>query len=55
MKGGHLTYQNYASMNDQERYELAGGKLELISPSPSTTDQLINAEIYNQLCERLYV
>ena len=49
IKEGNLTYEDYASMNDQKRYELVNGKLELMSPSPSVIHQLVSAEIYNQL------
>ncbi|SFB10223.1 Endonuclease, Uma2 family (restriction endonuclease fold) [Lentibacillus halodurans] len=49
IKEYNLTYDDYASQDDGNRYELAGGKLELMSPSPSTTHQLVSSEIYEQI------
>ncbi|WP_059105361.1 Uma2 family endonuclease [Shouchella shacheensis] len=45
IKENNLTYDDYAALDDQKRYELAGGKLELMSPSPSTIHQLVSAEL----------
>ena len=38
-------YDDYASLNDDNRYELADGKLELMSPAPSVTHQIISFEM----------
>jgi len=35
IKEGGLTYDDYASIDDGNRYELARGQLELMSPAPS--------------------
>ncbi|HLS07978.1 hypothetical protein [Lentibacillus sp.] len=49
VKEDNLTYDDYASLDDENRYELAGGKLELMSPSPLTTHQLVSSNIYKQI------
>src|SRR5690625_1535069 len=46
LKENNLTYDDYASIDDQNRYELVQGQLELMSPSPSTVHQLLVSEIY---------
>lgn len=58
VKEGHLTYDDYALLDDENRYELAGGKLELMSPAPSTIHQLIISEVFKQIsstCESNYL
>ncbi|PAV28664.1 hypothetical protein CIL05_15335 [Virgibacillus profundi] len=40
-----LTYDDYAAINDDNRYELANGQLELMSPAPSVNHQLVSFEI----------
>ncbi|EKN64633.1 Uma2 family endonuclease [Schinkia azotoformans] len=53
-----LTYDDYATINDGNRYELAGGKLELMSPAPSVTHQLLSIEMikkFTQSCESDYI
>lgn len=45
LKESQLTYDDYASINDGNRYELVQGQLELMSPSPSTIHQLILSEL----------
>ena len=49
LKETNLTYDDYASLDDHNRYELVQGQLELMSPSPSTTHQLLSSEIYEQI------
>lgn len=49
VKENNLTYDDYSSLDDAMRYELADGKLELMSPSPSIIHQLVSSEIYEQL------
>lgn len=44
-KESNFTYDDYASINDGNRYELVKGQLELMSPSPSTIHQLILSEL----------
>lgn len=44
-KKSNLTYDDYASLNDGNRYELVQGQLELMSPSPSTIHQLLLSEL----------
>lgn len=58
IKENGLTYDDYASINDGNRYELAGGQLQLMSPAPSVTHQLISFEIQkkiSQTCESDYI
>ncbi|MGM8363919.1 Uma2 family endonuclease [Virgibacillus sp. W0181] len=49
LKENNLTYNDYATLDDQNRYELVQAKLELMSPSPSTIHQLVIAEIDDQI------
>lgn len=53
-----LTYDDYAAIDDDTRYELVAGHLELMSPSPSPKHQLVASEIYKQIdfdCRKDYV
>lgn len=53
-----LTYEDYAALDDMKRYELAAGQLVLMSPSPSSTHQLVSFEIQkkiSQSCESEYI
>src|SRR5699024_5121051 len=45
LKESNVTYDEYASLDDGNRYELVQGKLELMTPSPSTIHQLILSEL----------
>lgn len=52
-----LTYDDYATLDDSNRYELAGGQLELMSPSPTLTHQMLSFEMQKQItynCESDY-
>lgn len=53
-----LTYDDYARLpEDGNRYELADGVLEMMTPSASTKHQMVSAQIQNQLvqsCENEY-
>mgnify|MGYP001945688081 CR=1 FL=1 len=51
LKENLVTYEDYASFDDNNRYELVQGKLELMSPSPSTIHQLVNAGLFKMLHE----
>lgn len=58
MKESGLTYNDYASIEDGNYYELAGGKLELMSPAPSVNHQLVIYEIQKNIarsCESDYI
>ena len=58
VKEGGLTYEDYASLDDGNSYELAGGQLELMSPAPSVIHQLVSFEIQKVLsrsCESDYI
>lgn len=47
-----LTYEDYEKLSeDGNRYELADGKLELISPSASVRHQLISFQIQKNIAE----
>lgn len=53
-----FTYNDYASLDDDKCYELAGGKLELMSPAPSVNHQLVIYEIQKHIartCELEYI
>lgn len=52
-----LTYDDYAVIEDGNRYELTEGQLELMSPAPSVTHQFISFELQKNLtqsCESDY-
>lgn len=51
IKESGLTYDDYAAIDDGHYYELAGGRLELMSPSPLVTHQLISFEIQKKIDE----
>ena len=57
--GEGLTYEDYASLPEGEpRYELIGGKLELMSPAPSSEHQLISSNFFalmNECCRGDYI
>jgi len=58
VKEDNLTYDDYASLDDQNRYELADGKLELMSPSPSLTHQWVSKNLYKKIdfsCQSDYI
>lgn len=58
IKEGGLTYDDYAAIDDGNRYELAAGQLELMSPAPTVTHQLISFEMQkkiSQSCETDYL
>lgn len=46
-----LTYDDYARLDDGNRYELVDGKLEMMSPGPSVTHQMISAEMQFKINE----
>lgn len=53
-----LTYDDYAAIDDGNRYELASGQLELMSPAPSVTHQMLSFEmqkIISRSCESNYI
>lgn len=57
IKEGGLTYDDYAAIDDGNRYELAAGQLELMSPTPTVTHQFISFEMQkriSQSCESEY-
>lgn len=52
-----LTYEDYAQIDDENRYELNQGQLEIMSPAPSVTHQFISFELQKnitQSCESDY-
>ena len=58
IREGGLTYDDYASLDDGNRYELVDGRLELMSPGPSLTHQLVSYEVQRNIartCEKDYV
>ncbi len=53
-----LTYDDYAAIDDGNRYELVGGQLELMSPAPLVSHQMISIELVKniaQSCEAEYI
>ncbi|GGB36338.1 Uma2 family endonuclease [Virgibacillus dakarensis] len=57
IKESNLTYDDYASIDDGNRYELVNGQLELMSPAPAVTHQLISHQmqkIITHSCESDY-
>ncbi|MFD1362368.1 Uma2 family endonuclease [Lentibacillus salinarum] len=58
IKESNLTYDDYASIDDGNRYELVAGQLELMSPAPSVTHQMISSQMQKNItksCESDYV
>jgi Uma2 family endonuclease len=58
VKEDHLSYDDYASLEDGHRYELVDGRLELMSPAPSVTHQLVSFELQKLIarsCESDYI
>jgi len=58
IKGDGLTYDDYASIDNGYRYELARGQLELMSPAPLVIHQLVSFEMHkriNRSCESEYI
>ena len=58
IREGGLTYDDYASLDDGNRYELVDGRLELMSPGLSLTHQLVSYEVQRNIartCEKDYV
>lgn len=58
IKEDGLTYDDYAAIDDGNRYELAAGQLELMSPAPTVTHQLISFEmqaLIAQTCKMDYI
>ena len=45
----NLTYDDYASLDDDLRYELVKGSLELMSPASSTIHQIIISEVFKKV------
>ena len=57
IKENSLTYDDYAAIDDGNRYELRQGQLERMSPAPSSIHQMINFQIQKCLtksCEDAY-
>lgn len=58
LREGSFTYDDYAAYDDGQRYELVDGKMELMSPGPSVSHQLISSElqdIIKQSCGKWYI
>jgi len=47
----NLTYDDYASWDDGNRYELVDGRLEAMSPGPNTTHQWVSFEIQKRISQ----
>lgn len=58
LKERGLTYDDYSAIEDGNSYELVGGQLELMSPAPTVTHQLVSGELFEKLkqsCESDYI
>lgn len=58
VKESGLTYDDYASLDDGNLYELVEGKLELMSPAPTVTHQMVSFEMQKNIargCESDYI
>ncbi|UJL46743.1 Uma2 family endonuclease [Virgibacillus sp. NKC19-16] len=58
IKESNLTYDDYASIDDGNRYELVNGQLELMSPAPTVTHQMISFQMQKDIaksCESDYI
>lgn len=58
IKETNLTYDDYASIDDGNRYELVDGQLELMSPAPSVIHQMVSFQMQKNIaesCESDYV
>jgi Uma2 family endonuclease len=52
VRDSQVTYEDYANMpDDGNRYEIADGRLELMSPSPNALHQVISTSIYDTIKE----
>ncbi|MCU6707540.1 Uma2 family endonuclease [Paenibacillus sp. J5C_2022] len=50
-----LTYDDYAAIDDGLRYELADGRLELMSPGPTSMHQLVSFEMQRTIFESCHM
>lgn len=58
IKVSDLTYDDYSAIEDGNSYELVSGQLELMSPAPTVTHQLVSGELFDKLkksCESDYI
>jgi Uma2 family endonuclease len=51
VKEGGLTYDDYAAIDDGNRYELVNGQLQLMSPAPTVAHQLVVSELHRLISE----
>ncbi|ENH95645.1 hypothetical protein J416_14977 [Gracilibacillus halophilus YIM-C55.5] len=51
VKESDLTYHDYAAIEDGNRYELVRGQLELMSPAPTVTHQMVSFEIQKMISQ----
>ena len=52
-KNEQLTYEDYLSWNDNQRYELIEGKVYNMTPAPSRLHQKISGELFRQIANYL--
>ena len=52
-KSKQLTYEDYLSWNDNQRYELIEGKVYNMTPAPSRLHQKISGELFRQIANYL--
>lgn len=58
IKETSLTYDDYAALDDGNRYELVDGQLELMTPAPTVTHQMVSYEMQKMIarnCEESYL
>ncbi|HZG78366.1 MAG TPA: Uma2 family endonuclease, partial [Paenibacillus sp.] len=49
LREDNVTYEEYAEWDDGNRYELVDGRLELMSPGPNSTHQLVTVELLKRI------
>jgi Uma2 family endonuclease len=51
LRENDVTYDEYAAWDDGNRYELVDGRLELMSPGPNSTHQLVAVEMLTRISQ----
>lgn len=46
-----MTYDDYAALDDDNRYELVDGQLELMSPAPAVSHQVISFQLQRRIAD----
>ena len=51
LRENDVTYDEYAAWDDGNRYELVDGRLELMSPGPNSTHQMVAVEMLTRISQ----